>query len=77
MPREGIAKGDGAEPSAVAKMIREERHSAGLSQTALGERCGMGQGRISGIECGRSAPSLDALERLARAFDKELVVRFE
>lgn len=58
-------------------MVRDERERAHLTQVQLAQLCGMGQGRISGIECGHINLSVDALQRLAKAFKKNLVIRFE
>lgn len=78
MAREGTkTRKSNEELSAIAQMVRDARHAAGLSQAKLGQRCGMGQGRISSIECSIVCPSVKDLERIAAALGKELVVKFK
>jgi transcriptional regulator with XRE-family HTH domain len=47
-----------------AATLREARHRAGLSQTALAERTGTSQATISAYETGAKEPSLSTLSRL-------------
>ena len=56
---------------ALAKIIEDARRNAGLTQTELGARMGVGQKFVSMIETG--ARRVDALELLAfeRALDLE------
>lgn len=78
MPQEDAsAASAGGDPAEIALMISDHRRSAKLSQAALGRLCGMGQGRISMIECGYVNLSVDALGRFASAFGKRLVISFE
>lgn len=62
---------------AMARALREERIRAGLSQGQLARRLGVGQSRVSMMECGRVALDLPMLERLAAALGVHLVVGFE
>jgi transcriptional regulator with XRE-family HTH domain/SOS-response transcriptional repressor LexA len=55
-------------PGDFAKILREARQKAGLSQAALGERAGLTAPYISLLESGRRRPpSPHQVERLARA----------
>jgi transcriptional regulator with XRE-family HTH domain len=45
--------------------MRTQRLRAGLSQTALAERCGIPKPRLSRYENDHIVPSLDSLQRLA------------
>lgn len=47
--------------------LRELRLASGLSQEALAERCGVGQGRISQWESGTNAPLITQTVKLAEA----------
>jgi transcriptional regulator with XRE-family HTH domain len=51
----------------IAASIRQARHQAGLSQTALAERAGTSQATVSAYESGRKQPSVDTLEHLLAA----------
>ena len=53
--------------SVFAKNLRKYREQMGLTQVALGDRCGYAQGHISNLERGVIAPSMAVLERLASA----------
>lgn len=51
----------------VGKRLREVRLQAGLTQPELGDRASMAAAEISKCENGRRTPTLETLERLARA----------
>jgi transcriptional regulator with XRE-family HTH domain len=51
------------------KLLRERRDGAGLSQQTLAERAGLSYGSLSRMETGKQAPSLETVERLARALE--------
>lgn len=57
----------------AVRALREER---GWSQGALGQAAGMTQSAVARFELGGTTPTLPVLERLARALDVDLVVRF-
>jgi len=61
----------------IAPAIRAMRIEKGWSQVVLGEKVGMGQGRISAIERGNVKLTVPMLEALAKGLDKRLVVGFE
>ncbi len=59
----------------VLRQLKEERAKAGLSLTALAERTGMDKAFLSRLENGRQTnPTLETLDRYARALGKELVL---
>jgi ribosome-binding protein aMBF1 (putative translation factor) len=55
--------------AAVGRRVRAARRSAGLTQTALGERAGLDQAVISRLERGKHEPRLDTLRRVAAALE--------
>jgi transcriptional regulator with XRE-family HTH domain len=56
----------------AASLVLEMRMAAGLSQRALAERAGTSQPAIVRYERGGATPSLETLERLARACGRRL-----
>lgn len=52
-------------PSSLAKNIRRLRRQADLTQAALGDRLGVGQGAVSKWESGETEPDASALPQLA------------
>lgn len=62
----------------VAVMVKRARATAGLTQAQLAARAGTTQAVIARIEGGKSfTPSLDLLDRIARALGGRLSVHFE
>jgi len=55
--------------NAIGMLIKSLRTNANLTQTALGEKLGVGKAAISSYEKGKSHPSDSVLERLAKEFD--------
>ncbi len=51
----------------ASSVIRKTRQRAGLTQAELAERAGTTQSAISRLERGHVRPSLDTLDRLAKA----------
>lgn len=51
--------------------LRKFRTSAGLSQEAFAEKCGMHRTYISAIECYRRSISLENIQRIADALGVE------
>lgn len=62
---------------ALARMIIGRRIRYGLTQRQLAERMCTSVSAISRVESGAHRPSVETLERLARAFGERLVVGFE
>jgi|BarGraNGADG00212_1021973.scaffolds.fasta_scaffold29125_3 ribosome-binding protein aMBF1 (putative translation factor) len=58
----------------LAELFYETRAAAGLSQTELARRMGTSQPVIARIEGGGSTPTVDMLDRLARATGKRLEI---
>jgi transcriptional regulator with XRE-family HTH domain len=58
-------------------LLREMRLGAGLSQRALAERACTSQPAIVRYERGAATPSLETLERLARACGRQLRIAAE
>lgn len=67
----------GAVNVAMSAQIKAARIEKGWSQAVLGEKVGMGQGRISAIEHGNVKLTVPMLEALADGLGKRLVVGFE
>jgi transcriptional regulator with XRE-family HTH domain len=63
----------------IARMVRSGRERAGLTQQALAERSSTTQAVIARLESGtdRRTPSLDLLDRIARAPRARLLIQFE
>ena len=62
---------------AVAKAVIAARNRAGLTQTELARRMGTTQPVVARMEGGRVQPSLQTLQRLAKATGSKLMIRFE
>jgi ribosome-binding protein aMBF1 (putative translation factor) len=60
----------------LGRSVRELREQHGWSQAQLAEVAGMTQSAVARFEAGGTVPTLPVLERLARALDVELAVRF-
>ncbi len=63
--------------SSSASAVAEARAKYGMSQKELAEATGIDQGDISRIERGLSNPSVATLERIAKAFGKELEIKIK
>jgi antitoxin HicB len=62
-------------PHLAAKLaIRQARLAAGLTQSQLAKRAGLTQAMVARLEDPDHNPTLDTLERVARALDAELIV---
>ncbi|MBI3374984.1 MAG: helix-turn-helix transcriptional regulator [Betaproteobacteria bacterium] len=61
----------------VGARIKELRRQAGLTQEQLAERVGLDSRHLSRLEVGRHYPSLQSLERIARALDVRIVEFFQ
>ncbi|MEV4479100.1 helix-turn-helix domain-containing protein [Micromonospora coxensis] len=60
----------------LGREVRHLRESNGWSQSQLAQASGMTQSAIARFEAGGTVPTLPVLERLARALDRRLDVRF-
>ncbi|MGN9906326.1 helix-turn-helix domain-containing protein [Phytohabitans sp. LJ34] len=60
----------------MGRAVRELREQHGWSQSQLAEIAGMTQSAVARFEAGGTVPTLTVLERLARALDVDLAVRF-
>jgi DNA-binding XRE family transcriptional regulator len=76
--REGVqvgqvkpAHGESADAVQAARCLRD------MSQKELAERCGIDQSDISKIERGIANPTVDTLERIAKALGLKLKISFE
>ncbi len=61
----------------LGEKIKEIRKSRKLSQDELSEKIGIDPKHLSRIEVGRSFPSLDTLERIAKALGIDIKDLFE
>jgi ribosome-binding protein aMBF1 (putative translation factor) len=62
---------------AVAKAVIAARNRAGLTQMELARKMGTTQPVVARMEGGRVQPSLQTLQRLAKATGSRLTIRFE
>jgi ribosome-binding protein aMBF1 (putative translation factor) len=62
---------------AVAKAVIAARNRAGLTQSELARKMGTTQPVVARMESGRVQPSLQTLQRLAKATSSRLIFRFE
>jgi HTH-type transcriptional regulator / antitoxin HipB len=60
-------------PDDLRQELIEERRSRGWSQAELGQRLGLPQMHISGIETGKIVPRFDTLLDLVRVLDRDLL----
>ncbi len=63
-------KQDRADLASEAQQVRRLRQQAGLTQEALAKRAGLARPNLARVESGRYRPSLETLERIARALDQ-------
>ncbi len=56
----------------LGKRIREFRKANSLTQEQLAEKVGIGTNNISYFETGRFTPTLETMEKIAKALNKEL-----
>ena len=60
----------------ISYVVSDARKEAGLTQVQLAELTGLDQSDISKIERGVANPSVKTLQRIAKALDKQLDIRF-
>lgn len=58
------------------KLVRTRRRALDLSQEELGEKSDLNRGYISDIERGLRNPSLEVIDRIARALGTDLAELF-
>jgi ribosome-binding protein aMBF1 (putative translation factor) len=61
---------------ALARMVIRFRMDRGLSQEQLADLIGSSYSAISRLESGTHRPNVETLQKLARAFDRQLVIGF-
>ena len=61
-------------PETLRQQLKEARKRGGWSQAELGQRVGLPQMHISGIESGKIVPRFDPLLDLARMLDHDLLL---
>lgn len=61
----------------LAETVYRARESAGLTQAELARRMGTTQSAIAAIEAGARTPTVELLERLARACGGRLTIRID
>lgn len=61
-------------PDALRRELIGERRKHGWSQAVLGQRLGLPQMHISGIETGKIVPRFDTLLDLVRVLDRDLLL---
>jgi transcriptional regulator with XRE-family HTH domain len=60
----------------IGKRLRQLRDARHLSQGDIQKRTGLLRCYISRVECGHTIPSLETLEKMAKAFDLEFYQLF-
>jgi transcriptional regulator with XRE-family HTH domain len=60
----------------VARELARRRREAGLSQAEVAARMGTSQGAVSRVESGRVTPTLEFVDRFARAIGTPVTVVF-
>ncbi len=61
-------------PENIRREIKSARLARGWSQLELGEKTGLAQRHISGIETGKIAPRYDTLIEILRVLERDLVL---
>lgn len=61
----------------LAETVYRARETAGLTQSKLARRMGTTQSAIAAIESGARTPTVDLLERLARACGARLTISID
>jgi len=59
-------------PKTLGKKIKKRRKEAGLTQEDLGYKVGISRAYMGYIEQGRYAPSLEVLEKIAKALKTKI-----
>ncbi len=65
-------KQDRADLAYETRQVRQLRQQAGLTQETLAKRAGIARPNLARVESGRSRPSLETLERIARALGQPI-----
>ena len=60
----------------IGQRLRELRESKGLSQGHIQDRTGLLLCYVSRVECGHTTPSIETVEKGAKALDRELYQLF-
>jgi transcriptional regulator with XRE-family HTH domain len=60
----------------IGQRLRELRESRGLSQGHIQERAGLLRCYVSRVECGHTIPTIETVEKWAKALDLELYQLF-
>lgn len=60
----------------LGEAVRGRRLELGLTQVELARRSGMTQSQLSRLEAGGTEPTIRVLDRLAKALDASLSVKF-
>ena len=58
----------------IGYLLEELRHDLGITQKEAARRAGISRSMVSEIELGRENPSLETIERLARAYNVQLTI---
>ena len=60
------------ETNVIARLVRDRRHTAGLTQRALSELAGVGPRAIWDLERGKATLRMDVVNRVLAVFGKTL-----
>lgn len=72
--RNSVAKDSDSTRLEAARLLREVRKEAGITQEELAKRIGTKKSNISRLESGRYNPSLDFLVKVAGGLGKQIQV---
>lgn len=59
------------------QLVRKRRRNLDMSQEELGDKSELNRGYISDIERGKRNPSLEVIDRIAKALDSDLAKLFK
>ena len=64
-------------PKVLSKRIKKRRNELGITQEELAEKIGVSRVYVGYVEQGRNTPSLEILEKIAKALKIKLSELFE
>lgn len=74
---ETVDNNDNVSAIVLGYKLKDLRKNEGLTQEELSKRCGVPQADISRLEKGQLNPSLQFLQKIAKAINKNIVISFQ